>query len=90
MTAHRYAGGLKKFDLWSGPQRHRHFGSDVKPKLKIPMGTAVFAQNFPGWSDKTEYEGILYVLTPLDVSRDSIYRTVQKSFRHFSTDSKLT
>ena len=22
--------------------------SDVKPKLKIPMGTAVFAQNFPG------------------------------------------
>ena len=64
--------------------------SDVKPKLKIPMGTAVFAQNFPGWSDKSEYEGILYVLTPLDVSRDSIYRTVQKSFRHFSTDSKLT
>ena len=54
------------------------------------MGTAVFAQNFPGWSDKSEYEGILYVLTPLDVSRDSIYRTVQKSFRHFSTDSKLT
>ena len=64
--------------------------SDVKPKLKIPMGTAVFAQNFPGWSDKSEYEGIFYVLTPLDVSRDSIYRTVQKSFRHFSTDSKLT
>ena len=22
--------------------------SDAKPKLKIPMGTAVFAQNFPG------------------------------------------
>ena len=22
--------------------------SDVKPKLKIPIGTAVFAQNFPG------------------------------------------
>ena len=67
-----------------------NLSSDVKPKLKIPMGTAVFAQNFPGWSDKSEYEGILYVLTPLDVSRDSIYRTVQKSFRHFSTDSKLT
>ena len=25
MTAHRCAGGLKKFDLWLGSQRHRHF-----------------------------------------------------------------
>ena len=24
------------------------FSSDAKPKLKIPMGTAVFAQNFSG------------------------------------------
>ena len=68
----------------------RAMTSDVKPKLKIPMGTAVFAQNFPGLSDKSEYEEILYVLTPLDMSRDSIYRTVRKSFRHFSADSKLT
>ena len=53
------------------------------------MGTAVFAQNFSSWSDKSEYEGVLFILTPLDVSRDSIYRTAQKSFRHFSADSKM-
>ena len=25
VTAHRCAGGLKKLNLWSGSQRHRHF-----------------------------------------------------------------
>ena len=36
VTAHRCTGGLKKFDLRSGSQRHRHFVGLLNVPLQAP------------------------------------------------------
>ena len=47
VTAHRFAGGMKKLDLRSGSQRHRHFvGFFNVPVWKHRHGTNLFIRWF--------------------------------------------
>ena len=48
VTAHRCAGGLKKFDLRSGSQRHRHFVGF----FNVPAQPPTPGQLFYGYSEK--------------------------------------
>ena len=48
VTAHRCAGGLKKLDLRSGSQRHRHFIGF----FKVPVQAPTRGQPFYGYFEK--------------------------------------
>ena len=63
VTAHRCAGGLKKLDLRSGSQHHRHFEGFFKVPVKAPKQGQPFYgyfedQTVPFQSPFTTYMGI--------------------------------